>query len=86
MKISLSLSRLRNKIYRVLGLSEIQFNLKIRVKFNASHNVFFFTEIELLNNETWRFIIENMGNWNVVELFMDPESKLGTSGFQLRLT
>jgi hypothetical protein len=32
----ITLSRLRNEIYRVLGLSEIQFNLKIRVKFNAS--------------------------------------------------
>jgi hypothetical protein len=27
-----------------------------------------------------------MGNWKIVELFMDPKSKLGTSGFQLRLT
>jgi hypothetical protein len=47
---------------------------------------FFFTEIELLNNETWKFIVENMGNWKVIELFVDPESKLGTNISQPRLT
>jgi hypothetical protein len=83
----ITLSRLRNEIYRVLELSEIQFNLKIRVKFNASPPpCVFFTEIELLNNETWRFIVENMGNWKVIELFVDPESKLGTNISQPRLT
>jgi hypothetical protein len=49
------------------------------------HHVFFFTEIELLNNETWRFIVENMGNLKVIELFVDPESKLGTNISQPRL-
>jgi hypothetical protein len=47
---------------------------------------FFFTEIELLNNKTWRFIVENIGNWKVIELFVDPESKSGISDSQPRLT
>jgi hypothetical protein len=72
----ISLNNLRVEIYRYLKISKVQVELKIRVKFNSSpSSVIFFMKFEILNNETWKFVVGNMGTWKVMDLFVDIKSR-----------